>query len=461
MGNQSMKNDEHAYCGDESGFMAETNCSYDFCSRIRINYVDKKLQSWCNFNGFTINMSCNNTGKQVNWNNFGICNVTDFEVMLNDYANRCLTIWTDIDRFNGNNKQSVIKNITYDDNSNQYCIIFNDNIKNIDGNWHEKLYTAFVNYPLVSQCERIDISTNMHRPSRIEQQLTLMFNWLINTSYIDTNYSIFEETIEMKYKKHKRYLNLLRDENTLLANKIEQVMTTEKVTREEESNKTKPKETIQHTNTIQNKTERIDGMVDKSQQMTDQLQTQLNAIQKIKDENVLENDIWQRFEQECERIEAKIQLNCEQVQDTFNTIDLFVDRLIMEIEKLIECDWNDYNNSFKFYNTNVGFNCDRKYEHCGLYDGNSNDSNNVDGNSRDSNTRRIFSNFGQRVYKYNGRYYDINTCIKNLISDSFGNVEGVRHKMFMSHHQVQVGYRDICKDDIVTVVLLYVFDDGG
>ena len=179
MGNNGTKYE--APCGDGSGFGALV-CPFDALSRIRIDYINKHSANMSNFNGFIIYIPSNTNNKQTNWNDFNICNEDQFVRLLKQYANKYVTLVTDIYSSNdgnaGNHNMQVIQNIKLNE-YNEFQVIFNEKIKHIDINWHEKLYTAFAKYPLVCEFEQITICTNMHEPSGIEKQLTQIYNGMI------------------------------------------------------------------------------------------------------------------------------------------------------------------------------------------------------------------------------------------------------------------------------------------
>ena len=223
MGNSGTK--YNAPCGDGSGFVPGVY-PFDVLNRIKIDYINKQSGISCNSNGFSIYIPSKTINTQTNWNDFNICNENDFAQLLNNYAKKYVTIWTDIYRSNnsnnGNNNTMVIQNIKLNE-YNEFNVTFSENIKNIDPNWHEKIYAAFVKHPLVCEFENITISTNMHEPSGIEQQLTQLYNGMIRLCGTGRrkNFNPFCETLQMKARKNNQYFTQLVDETSRFEKQIQ------------------------------------------------------------------------------------------------------------------------------------------------------------------------------------------------------------------------------------------------
>ena len=334
MGNSGTK--YNASRGDESGNVEV--CPFDLLDRIKINYVDKQSNTQCNFNGFSIFLQRKTLHMKSNWNDFGICNENDLKQLLHEYARKYITIWTDIDRYNNNtaNNNCVIKDIKFDDYNDYYHVIFNDNINDIDPNWHEKLYAAFVKYPLVCELESIIICTNIHEPSGIEQQLTQMFNGMIRLCSVDTKFNPFEEPLTMKHSRNTRYMRQLVEKTQSLANKIKQltIMDVPKLQQGEQS-----KYGSETACDMENrKMEGVDVVITQSQQMVNTLKQNIRTMPNNQNENVLENVFF-----ECERIENTIRERSDQIDKTLNNIDLSMHWIEKQVQEMIEYDWNIYN----------------------------------------------------------------------------------------------------------------------
>ena len=108
-------------------------------------------------NGITIGLGHNTDGKTMDWRDFGVTTVDDIKRKISVYAFGKPSIWTDIFVFQGKRNEFVIRNVKYNKKNDTYGIYFNDNINKIDKNWHEKIYATFVEHPLVSQYENINI----------------------------------------------------------------------------------------------------------------------------------------------------------------------------------------------------------------------------------------------------------------------------------------------------------------
>ena len=193
MGNNNTKYD--APDGDDSGFNLSLVCPYDTFSRIRINYVEISV-----FNGFTVQIS----NKEIQKN---LKDPNEFKQLLKAYSQKHVTIFKDIfDLNNGNG--NVIENIKFNKHNDydEYQVIFGSKIGQIDTNWHEKVYTSLIKYPLVCDTEKITINTNIHRPSKTERRLTQLYSGMMQLGDvgIKRNINPFEETIEMKVKRSFR-----------------------------------------------------------------------------------------------------------------------------------------------------------------------------------------------------------------------------------------------------------------
>ena len=128
-------------------------------------------------NGITIGLGYNTDGKRINWHDVGVITVDDIKRIISVYAFGKSSIWTDIFVFQGKRTEIVIKNVKYNKKNDTYSIYFNDNINKIDKNWHEKIYATFVEHPLVSQFENINIYKK-NKQTKDEQQLVRDFKLL-------------------------------------------------------------------------------------------------------------------------------------------------------------------------------------------------------------------------------------------------------------------------------------------
>ena len=307
---------------------------YEWFSRIKIHYINEQSPNWDNYNGFTISLSYNANGKREKWNDFGVFGVADFNMKLENYAKRYLIIFTDI---KNNNKYSAIETIKYNENDGIYCIIFNDNINTIDKNWHEKLYTAFVRYPLFSSVENIGINTKEHEPSNTEKQLIQLYNGMIRLccSGLNRNYNPFEETLEMKAKKNSRITTQIIEETIHLVQ--QQQLKTMKTANLQQGGKNKYNlESVKKTSN--KKIQNVQIAINQCNVMIKQNM----AITINQNENVLENVFLEELEKECERITLVIQEKGN--QNKKNIIDFEkINHIEKQAQEMIEYDWKEYN----------------------------------------------------------------------------------------------------------------------
>ena len=298
MGNNDSKYD--APDGDDSGF--KLVCPYDTLNRIRINYVEIS-----DFNGFTIQIPRKDI--KTNSTDANNCKVNEFKQSLKMYARNYVTILTDI--FDTN----VIQDIKFNKHKdyNVYQVVFGSKITQTNINWHEKLYTAFINYPLICVSEKITINTNAHTPSKTEKQLTQLYSRMINVCGARTNTIInpFEETLEMKVKKNSRLTIQITKRTIHLEKHLKHL----KIIKTEKRHQASKNEcNLDDVRSIINKNiQKVEDVISQCDVMINQLKQDI--IQAKYNENVLENVFVEKAADKCERIEKKI------VNGKFNQIN--------------------------------------------------------------------------------------------------------------------------------------------
>ena len=226
---------------------------------------------------------------------------------------------------------------------NQYQVIFDAKIKQIDTNWHEKVYTAFAKYPLVCDSEKINIYTNIHEPSKIEKQLNQLYSGMIGLcgSRKKENNNPFEETLEMKVKKFSRLTTQIIGGTKYFAQHLQHVKTM-KIVNVKQGGKNEydfsSARNISKTN-IQN----VEDAISQCHVMISQLKQNM-AKADDQNKNVFENVSLEELENECERIEKTIQEKYNQTNKTIcETVLKNIDFIEKQAQEMIEYDWKEYN----------------------------------------------------------------------------------------------------------------------
>ena len=175
-------------------------------------------------------------------------------------------------------------------------------------------------------------------PSRIEQQLTKLYNATIGLNNNGRRkYDPFEVAVTMKIKQRentKYYKQLFVDTQSLI-DTIQETTITEKI-------HYIPKE-LDHVFTITNtKINEIDDIINHTQAMFDTLQQNVETIVNNQNKNVLKNVFFEEIFAECERIERKIRERCKKNDRIMNHIELDIDSIIATAKEMIEYDCDNY-----------------------------------------------------------------------------------------------------------------------
>ena len=265
-------------------------------------------------NGITIGLGNNIDGKCMDWHNFDVITVDDIKRIIIVYAFGKPSIWTEIFAFQGKRNECVIKNVQCNKSNNTYSIYFNDNINNIDKNWHEKIYDTFVERPLISQYENIKIHIK-NKQIKFKQQLRQNLKSLEKMCDFIEKYKgnkfdtiNFAIKIEMMQQQNMKHLKQILVGTQDLVNKI-------KIMENERKNVNKDELEIKHYQVEEKEVKNV-----KTKNLLAEKESE-ESVNQVK--NVLNNciDLKKRFENRRKEVEENISIlkEIEKIESSMNS----------------------------------------------------------------------------------------------------------------------------------------------